>query len=97
MHLNWKLIARIAATAVGTVVPGVLEAEELAESLPGTHGAEKEDRVVQLVKAALAAEHGITGQTLGNDADFEAATRGLVKGVVAIHNIAAKKAAAPAA
>jgi hypothetical protein len=93
--LNWKLIARIAATAVGTVVPGVVEAEQLAETLPAFHGQEKEDHVVALVKASLAAEHGITGKALGNEQDFEAATRNVVKAVVALHNVAAHKAVTP--
>jgi len=94
--IPWKLLAHVGASIVGTIVPGVAEAEALAESLPGTHGKEKQDRVVELVKQALIAGQGIAGHALAQDADVETATRGVIDAIVGLHNIVAQKTAAPA-
>lgn len=95
MKIPWKTVLHFGVTALGAIVPGVAEAEALAESLPGLHGREKEDRVVELVKAALVAQHGITGKQLAQDGDVDAATRGVIQAVVGLHNIVAHKVAAP--
>jgi hypothetical protein len=96
MHIDWRALSHIAGTVVGAVVPGVAEAEQLAWSLAGSHGKEKQDRVVALVKEALVAEHGLTGKQFAQDADVEQATRSVIDAVVALQNIVGQKAAAAA-
>lgn len=94
MKIPWKVVLGVGSTVLDQIIPGVAVVEAIARRLGGLHGAQKQDAVVELVKAALETAHGVTGKELANDADVEKATRGVIDAVVALHNITAKKTAA---
>ena len=96
MKIDWRKVSHFGATIVGAVVPGVSEVEELAWSLGGMAGSEKQDAVVELVRKALAAANSVTASQLADDADVQKATRGVIDAVVALQTIIAKKHAAAA-
>lgn len=96
MGFPWKKLASVGLTIVGAVVPGVSAIEEIAKAFPGLTGKAKQDAVVELVKAALQTVEGVKGSDLANDADVEAATRGVIDAVVGLQNLLARKAASPA-
>lgn len=91
-----KLVGRIAAGIVGTVVPGVAKVEQIAEELGSLKGQQKQDAVVDLVKASLETAEGISERDLLNDPEAEAATRAIIDAVVNLHKVIAKNHAAPA-
>ena len=96
MGFPWRQIAQVGLTVVGAVVPGVSAIERIATAFPGMRGKAKQDAVVEIVKASLQASESVAGRDLANDADVEAATRGVIDAVVALQNIVARKAASPA-
>lgn len=93
MKIDWRNVSHIAAAVVGQIVPGVQMAEEAAWNLGSHDGRDKQQSVVDLVKAALTASEGITSKDLANDKDVEAATRKVIDAVVALHAVIAHKAA----
>lgn len=97
MRIDWRQVSHIGAAIVGTIVPGVAKAEQLAWTIGGLSGRDKQNTVVELVKQALDAAGTVTERHLANDADVETATRAVIDAVVALQAIIAKKAAAPAA
>jgi len=96
MGFPWRQIAHVGLTVVGAVVPGVSAIERIAAAFPGMRGKAKQDAVVEIVKASLQASESVAGRELANDADVEAATRGVIDAVVALQNIVARKAPSPA-
>lgn len=96
MKVDWKSMLHLGAKIVGTVVPGVAAVEQIATELTTMRGAQKQDAVVMLVRNALLAAEGLSAKDLLNDADVELATRRVIDAVVALQNVIARKAAAPA-
>ena len=86
---KWLKFANDVAKAI---VPGVAQVEAIAATIPTLKGAQKQDAVVQLVKASLMAVEGVTEKDLLNDPDVENATRGVIDAVVALQNVLAKHA-----
>lgn len=98
MKIDWRKVSHLGAAIASVVIPGVSDVEELAWSLGGMHGAEKQDAVVELVRKAAAAANSATSTGLIDDADVQKATRGLIDAYVALQTVVAKKhAAAPTA
>lgn len=96
MGFPWKKLAQVGITIVGAVVPGVSAIEEIAKGFPGMKGKDKQNAVVELVKAALLTIEGVKGSDLANDDDVIAATRAVIDTVVALQNLLARKALAGA-
>jgi hypothetical protein len=96
MKVDWRALSHITAAIVGTVVPGVVEMEDVAWKLGTLRGPEKQEGVVQMVRGALAAANTLTERQLAEDPDVERATRGVIDAVVALHKIVAQRAAVPA-
>lgn len=95
MAPKWlKVVAGIGFQVAKIIVPAVGTVEDIAKELPGLKGKAKQDAVMALVGAALAAAEDATNKDLLKDADVQSATRGVIDAVVALENIiAAKKAA----
>lgn len=94
MGFPWKNILQTGLTVLGTIVPGVSAVEQISRALPQLRGKQKQDAVVELVKATLLTTESLAGRDLLEDPEVEKATRGVVDAVVAFQNILAKKAAA---
>lgn len=94
MKLDWRTISHIGAAMVGLIVPGVSQVEELAWTIGGMHGNEKQNAVVEMVLQGMTAVKGVTGAQLASDPDVEHATRSVIDAVVALQTILAKKAPA---
>lgn len=94
MKVDWRKLSHIGAAIVGVVVPGVVEAESAAWAIGGMHGKAKQDKVVDLVRAALLTANTVTERALATDADVEQATRSVIDAVVGLQKIVATKAAA---
>jgi hypothetical protein len=93
MKIDWRAVSHIGAAIVGTVVPGVVQVEDMAWKLGTLRGAEKQDAVVQMVRGALAAANTLTERQLAEDPDVERATRDVIDAVVALQKMIAKRAA----
>ncbi len=93
MKFDWKKALHIGATIVGAVVPGVNAVEVIAGQIGGLHGKDKQDAVVELVKAALSSAESLTSKDLANDSDVEHATRSVIDAIVSLHQVVAKKTA----
>ncbi len=94
MKINWLTVARIGASVVGQIVPGVQVAESLAESLGGLSGDQKKQAIIDLVKNGALAAEGITSTDVALNPELEAAVGGIVDAVVNLHTIIAKVHAA---
>lgn len=93
-RFGWTDVFKIGATVLNAVIPGVGVVEAIARSIPQLRGKAKQDAVVEIVKQSLATAESFAGRELVDDAEIEAATRGVVDAVVALNNIIAKKSAA---
>lgn len=91
MRVDWRKVSHIGAAIVGTVVPGVEKVENLAWSIGGMHGDQKQNAVVELVKQALEASHTVGLPSLSDDKDVEAATRAVIDAVVKLQAVIAHK------
>lgn len=94
MKIDWRQVSHIGAAIVGTVVPGVAQVEQLAWTIGGMHGEQKQNAVVEIVQSALKASGTVLDRKLADDADVERATRGVIDAVVALQRIVAEKAPA---
>jgi hypothetical protein len=92
----WKQVLNVGLMIAGAVIPGVGAVEQIAKTIPGMKGQQKQDAVVALVKSSLEAAEGISGKDLLNDADVLQATRAVIDATVALQNIIAAKRAAQA-
>lgn len=95
MKFDFLQAARVAARIIGIVVPGVSAVETIASQFGSLKGKQKQDAIVEMVRASLATAESLSGRELAGDEDVERATRGVVDAVVALHNILARKQAAP--
>jgi len=93
MKFDWKKAIHVAATIVGAALPGVQAIEVMAGQLGELHGKDKQDAVVELVKAALTGAESLTSKDLANDSDVEHETRSVIDAIVALHQVVAKKTA----
>lgn len=73
------------------MIPAVAKVETIARSLPSLRGQQKQDAVIELVKASVLASESIADRDLLNDPEVERATRAIVDAVVAFQNVLAKK------
>ena len=71
----------------GAVVPGVAQVEQIARTLPSLRGQQKQDAVVELVKASLLAAEGVTDKDLLDDPAVADATRRVIDVVVALQAV----------
>jgi hypothetical protein len=94
MKIDWRAVSHIGAAIVGTVVPGVVQVEDMAWKLATLRGAAKQDAVVQMVRGALASANTLTERQLAEDPDVERLTRRVIDAVVALQEMIAKRAAA---
>jgi len=78
-------------------IPQAVIAAEQASEVLHTPGADKRAAVVNVGRAELAAADTIAGKEIASDADVVAAIGAISDSIVALHNIVAKKAAAPPA
>ena len=81
----------MAFAVVKAVVPGVAQIESVAKAFPHLKGVDKQNAVVELVKASLNAAEFITDRDLLNDPEVEKATRAVIDAVVAFQNVVNKK------
>lgn len=81
----------MAFAVVKAVVPGVAQIESVAKAFPNLKGKDKQNAVVELVKASLNAAEFITDKDLLNDPEVEKATRAVIDAVVAFQNVVNKK------
>lgn len=81
----------MAFAVVKAVVPGVAQVESVAKAFPNLKGKDKQNAVVDLVKASLNAAEFITDKDLLNDPEVEKATRAVIDAVVAFQNVVNKK------
>lgn len=81
------------------LLPYIISAVEMVERfVTSSKGKPKEDAAVTMVQAILAAVEGGVGKDLLDDGEVDAATRHVIRAVVALQNlIASKRAAADAA
>jgi hypothetical protein len=94
VKIDWRAVSHIGAAIVGTVVPGVVQVEDMAWKLGTLHGNEKQDAVVQMVRGTLAAANTITERQLAEDPAVERATRAMIDAFVALQHVVATRAAA---
>ncbi len=97
MKVNWLTVARIGASVVGQIVPGVSAVEALAESLGSVTGEQKKQAIVDLVKNTVLAGEGLTNTDFKLEPDLDKAVGAVVDAVVALHEIVARHKAAPPA
>jgi hypothetical protein len=80
------------------LLPGAISsAEQLGDALGRSSGADKKAAVLSTVQTELQAAEGIAGRDLANDAEVLAAAGAVIDAEVALHNLVAKKTAAPTA
>lgn len=86
------LVLKFVAGVAGAAIPAVAKVEKAAEDVAHLNGKQKQDAVVELVKASLEASEDASGKDLLNDPAVEGATRNVIDAVVNLHNVAAKSA-----
>lgn len=96
MKVPWSTVLNVAIGMLDVAIPGVRNIETIARSIGGLRGKQKQDAVVALVKQSLETSENFLARNFADDAEVEAATRGVIDAVVALNNILAQKAAAAA-
>lgn len=94
MGVPWGRVLKVGAAIAGAVFPGVSAIEDIAKSVVKLTGKEKQNAVLELVKATLASSEQIAARDLLDDAEVEKAARGVIDAYVALQNVLATKTAA---
>lgn len=94
MHFNIGAVLRGVGAIMGKVSPAIGAVEAMAARYKNLGSKDKQNSVIDIVKAALAGAEAIAGADLLDDAEVEAATRAVVDATVHLHNVVARKHAA---
>jgi hypothetical protein len=94
MKIDWRNVSHLVAAMVGTIVPGVQTAENLAWKLGSLKGPQKQDAVAELVRNAVLAVNSTASTAVINSPAADAATRAVIDAVVNLHKVVAIEAAA---
>jgi hypothetical protein len=97
MHIDWRNVSHLVAAMVGTIVPGVQTAEQLAWTVGSLHGSAKQDAVVALVNNAVTATNAAAGHAIVNSPAADAATRAVIDAIVNLHHVVAAAVPPPVA